>query len=64
MASALRCGVPQVAPIDGNLRIIGGFEVNKNSFPWQVYITNNRIMCGATLVSNLWLVTAAHCVYG
>ena len=43
------------------LRIIGGRESEPNSWPWQVYITDGRYACGASLISKQWLVTAAHC---
>jgi hypothetical protein len=29
--------------------------------PWQVMITDGMIMCGASLIDNNWIVTAAHC---
>ncbi len=45
-------------------RIIGGVESVPHSFPWQVLITDGFIMCGAALINNNWLVTAAHCVQG
>ncbi|NXC37645.1 ENTK Enteropeptidase, partial [Penelope pileata] len=46
-------------------RIVGGSDVSKGAWPWMVSLHfNSRPVCGASLVSEEWLVTAAHCVYG
>jgi secreted trypsin-like serine protease len=55
------CGIPFSKPFETTGRIIGGNEVTPHSWPWQVMITDGMIMCGATLINNEWLVTAAHC---
>lgn len=59
--SAPTCGVPVVKPNEMGLKIVGGFEVRKNSWPWQAYITDNSVSCGASLINDEWLITAAHC---
>ncbi|XP_043828199.1 transmembrane protease serine 11A [Dromiciops gliroides] len=43
-------------------RIIGGEIAPKSAWPWQASLQHNNVhQCGATLISNTWLVTAAHC---
>lgn len=57
----LACGNPTVMPIE-QIRIVGGFEAIPHSWPWQVYITDDTFVCGASIIDNRWLITAAHCV--
>ncbi|XP_009882165.1 PREDICTED: enteropeptidase [Charadrius vociferus] len=46
-------------------RIVGGSDAKREAWPWIVSLHFNfRPVCGASLVSDEWLVTAAHCVYG
>ncbi|NXT06342.1 ENTK Enteropeptidase, partial [Prunella fulvescens] len=46
-------------------RIIGGNDARREAWPWIVSLHFNfQPVCGASLVSDEWLVTAAHCVYG
>ncbi|XP_075232907.1 uncharacterized protein LOC142331113 isoform X2 [Lycorma delicatula] len=46
------------------LRIIGGHPTQRGRWPWQVALLNRfkEAFCGGTLISNQWIVTAAHCV--
>ncbi|XP_060523823.1 trypsin-1-like [Cylas formicarius] len=46
-------------------RIVGGVETLINEYPWMVALLyNNRFFCGASLINNRYLLTAAHCVNG
>ncbi|KAH0820945.1 hypothetical protein GEV33_001846 [Tenebrio molitor] len=49
-------------------RIIGGSNARAGQFPWQAFIIldnpTGRYFCGGALITNEWVLTAAHCVYG
>ncbi|XP_014715659.1 transmembrane protease serine 11A isoform X1 [Equus asinus] len=54
------CG-KRVAPLIVN-RIMSGEIAAKAAWPWQASLQCNNVhQCGATLISNTWLITAAHC---
>ncbi|XP_027555809.1 neurotrypsin-like isoform X2 [Neopelma chrysocephalum] len=48
-------------------RIIGGNKSLRGGWPWQASLRlkgfrrDTRLLCGATLISSCWVVTAAHC---
>lgn len=42
-------------------KIIGGTDANIADFPWQVYYESGKYLCGGTIISENWIVTAAHC---
>ncbi|XP_019603603.2 transmembrane protease serine 11C [Rhinolophus sinicus] len=43
-------------------KITGGMDAKEGEWPWQASLQQNGVhRCGATLISNSWLVTAAHC---
>ncbi|XP_078416606.1 enteropeptidase [Cetorhinus maximus] len=58
------CGKILVAP-NNVAKIVGGKDAIEGSWPWIVSLHfDHRHLCAATLVSEQWIVSAAHCVYG
>ncbi|KAK4009045.1 hypothetical protein OUZ56_014186 [Daphnia magna] len=64
-----RCGLPyeRAAPS----RVMGGTSTKPNQFPWMVqlliviadFFKQKQVTCGATLIKQQYLLTAAHCIY-
>merc|ERR1712088_54732 len=51
------CGIP--GPKD---RIVGGSEATPHSYPWMAALfVDDTWFCGGTLISDEWVLTAAHC---
>ncbi|XP_037005935.2 transmembrane protease serine 11A isoform X1 [Artibeus jamaicensis] len=54
------CG-KRVVPLTVN-RIMSGDVAARAAWPWQASLQRDNVhQCGATLISNTWLITAAHC---
>jgi secreted trypsin-like serine protease len=48
-------------------RIIGGTYAKNDEFPWQVLLKGSsgwqtKWSCGGSLISDQWILTAAHCL--
>lgn len=59
-----------VAVINNTNRIIGGSESSSGQFPYIAALVRNntsflsdRQFCGASIIADKWLLTAAHCMY-
>ena len=64
------CGI-SLQVTSGNDRIIGGRTALDGEFPWQVSIRRYSSIksefvhiCGGSIISDQWILKAAHCVYG
>ncbi|XP_048193219.1 LOW QUALITY PROTEIN: transmembrane protease serine 2-like [Perognathus longimembris pacificus] len=56
----IECGVPS-ASRQG--RIVGGWSASLEQWPWQVSLHVQGVhVCGGSIITPEWIVTAAHCV--
>ncbi|XP_058120915.1 trypsin 3A1-like [Anopheles ziemanni] len=56
--TSCKCG----SPAPKNERIVGGSPVEDDQFPWMAAIYyNNRFSCGGSLITDRYVLTAAHC---
>ncbi|XP_076826305.1 trypsin-1 isoform X2 [Brachyhypopomus gauderio] len=42
-------------------KIVGGYECEKNAVPYQASLNTGHHVCGGSLISNTWVLSAAHC---
>jgi len=52
-----------------NRLVIGGTEARVDEFPHMVALGKRNfdefiLMCGGTLISHTWVISAAHCTHG
>ncbi|XP_076042129.1 brachyurin-like [Oratosquilla oratoria] len=59
---AASCG--QMSP-EAEARIVGGSQATPHAYPWQVALfIDSSFFCGGALISDEWVLTAAHCTDG
>ena len=42
--------------------IVGGEDCDISEYPWQAAIYADGYLCGASIINQYWLLTAAHCI--
>jgi len=63
-----QCGRKQTGNQESGDYIINGQPADRNEYPWMVLLLNKIIvdpiepLCGGSLISNQWILTAAHCL--
>ncbi|XP_006873843.1 PREDICTED: transmembrane protease serine 11D [Chrysochloris asiatica] len=58
----IKCGARRDLITLSDERIIGGSKAEEGDWPWQVSLQLSKVHhCGGILISNTWILTAAHC---
>ncbi|XP_047445735.1 chymotrypsin-like elastase family member 2A [Mugil cephalus] len=65
VATVYGCGLPTYPPVLS--RVVAGDDARPHSWPWQISLQSDssgqwRHVCGGTLISSEWVLSAAHCV--
>ncbi|XP_058499899.1 chymotrypsin-like elastase family member 2A [Solea solea] len=65
LVPAYGCGLPTFSPELS--RVVAGQDVRRHSWPWQISLQSDSSggwshVCGGTLISSHWVLTAAHCI--
>ncbi|KAI5749407.1 hypothetical protein M8J76_007086 [Diaphorina citri] len=59
-----KCGPCTCGAVNKKTRIVGGQVTYVHQYPWMALLMyKKRFYCGATLINNLYVLTAAHCVH-
>jgi len=66
LSFAEECGLENPEGVeDREGRIVGGHEARRHEWPWQVALfIDDAWFCGGSLISDEWVLTAAHCADG
>lgn len=66
-----QCGKPDIKPdvnSEDESNVMYGKTAKRGSWPWQIVMffgtSHFSLRCGGAIISEKWIVTASHCVYG